>query len=50
MTIMQVGLYARVSSEQQSEARTIESQLAALRAAIAAQGGTLLPELESVQT
>ncbi|GHO60708.1 hypothetical protein KSB_91830 [Ktedonobacter robiniae] len=48
MTIVQVGLYARVSSEQQSEARTIESQLAALRAAIAAQGCVLLPELEFV--
>ena len=48
MTITQVGLYARVSSEQQSEARTIESQLAALRAAIEAQACTLLPELEFV--
>ena len=38
MNTIQVGLYARVSSEQQSEARTIESQIADLRARIARQG------------
>ena len=31
----QIGAYARVSSEQQTEAKTIESQLAALRERIA---------------
>ena len=41
-------MYARVSSEQQNEANTIESQLADLRARIAAQGLTLLAEQEFV--
>jgi site-specific DNA recombinase len=48
MTPTQVALYARVSSEQQNEANTIESQLADLRARIAAQGLTLLAEQEFV--
>src|SRR5690242_2617017 len=48
MSTMQVALYARVSSEQQSEARTIESQIADLRARIAGQGLLLSPELEFV--
>jgi site-specific DNA recombinase len=34
----QVAIYARVSSEQQAEAQTIQSQLAALRARVAADG------------
>src|SRR5512140_3081924 len=42
----QVGIYARVSSEQQAEANTIASQLAALRARVAADDCVLLPELE----
>jgi site-specific DNA recombinase len=44
----QVALYARVSSEQQHEARTIESQVADLRARIATLGVTLPSELEFV--
>lgn len=48
MNDLQAALYARVSSEQQSEANTIESQLAELRARIAARGLTLPPELEFV--
>ena len=44
----QVALYARVSSEQQSEAKTIESQLADLRTRIAALDITLSPELEFI--
>jgi hypothetical protein len=44
----QVALYARVSSEQQNEARTIESQVADLRARIATTGVALPPELEFV--
>lgn len=48
MNRIQVALYARVSSEQQNEARTIDSQVADLRARIAAQGLTLSPELEFV--
>ena len=38
MTDGQVALYARVSSEQQAEANTIDSQVAALREQIAADG------------
>src|SRR5947199_9073092 len=44
----QVALYARVSSEQQNEARTIESQIADLRTRIAAAGVALPSELEFV--
>jgi site-specific DNA recombinase len=44
----QVALYARVSSEQQNEARTIESQIADLRTRIAATGVALPAELEFV--
>jgi Resolvase, N terminal domain len=44
----QVALYARVSSDQQSEAKTIESQVADLRGRIAATGVTLPAELEFV--
>src|SRR3989440_11041067 len=44
----QVALYARVSSEQQNEARTIESQIADLRTRIAATGANLPAELEFV--
>ena len=38
MNTKQVALYARVSSEQQAEAKTIESQLADIRARITADG------------
>src|SRR3989440_5721507 len=48
MNDVQVALYARVSSEQQSEAKTVESQVADLRAKIAARGETLLAEQEFV--
>ncbi len=48
MNPIQVAMYARVSSEQQNEANTIQSQIADLRAHIAAQGLTLLPEQEFV--
>ena len=44
----QVALYARVSSDQQSEAKTIESQIADLRARIATTGATLSAELEFI--
>ena len=37
----QVALYARVSSEQQAEAQTIASQVAALRERVAAEGLTV---------
>lgn len=48
MKTTQVALYARVSSEQQNEARTIESQMADLRARIAATGADLPADLEFV--
>jgi site-specific DNA recombinase len=48
MKTTQVALYARVSSEQQNEARTIESQIADLRARIAVTGVALPAELEFV--
>lgn len=38
MTDLQVASYARVSSEQQAETKTIESQVAEIRARIAADG------------
>ena len=38
MNDLQVAIYARVSSEQQSEAKTIESQLSELRAHVKALG------------
>ncbi len=41
----QIGVYARVSSEQQTEAKTIESQLATLRERIAQDGLKLSEEL-----
>ena len=48
MKSTQVALYARVSSDQQNEARTIESQIADLRTRIAATEVTLPSELEFV--
>src|SRR6516165_3893299 len=48
MSTTQAALYARVSSEVQQEARTIESQVADLRACIARRGLQLAPELEFV--
>jgi len=48
MTTPAVALYARVSSEQQAQAQTIDSQLAALRERIASDGGLLSPEHEFV--
>jgi site-specific DNA recombinase len=44
----QVAFYARVSSDQQNEAKTIESQIADLRARIASTGATLCAELEFI--
>jgi site-specific DNA recombinase len=41
-----VAIYARVSSEQQAQTQTIASQVAALRARVAADGCVLLPEGE----
>lgn len=44
MTTPAVALYARVSSEQQTQAKTIDSQLAALRERIAHDGVVLNPD------
>ncbi len=48
MKEVQVALYARVSSEQQAEAKTIESQLAEIRTRIVADGFELTTVLEFV--
>jgi site-specific DNA recombinase len=48
MNTKQVALYARVSSEQQAEAKTIESQLADIRARITADGFDLSTILEFI--
>ena len=48
MSTVQVALYARVSSEPQAEANTIQSQLSALRERIAADGFALPTVLEFV--
>jgi site-specific DNA recombinase len=46
MNDLQVAIYARVSCEQQSEAKTIESQVSELRASVSAQGLALPREHE----
>ncbi|HEY4385461.1 MAG TPA: recombinase family protein, partial [Ktedonobacteraceae bacterium] len=46
MNDLQVAIYARVSCEQQSEVKTIESQVSELRASVSAQGLTLPREHE----
>jgi Resolvase, N terminal domain len=48
MTEGQVALYARVSSDQQAEANTIDSQVAALRERIVADGVDLRSVLEFI--
>jgi site-specific DNA recombinase len=48
MNEIQVAIYARVSSEQQSEAKTIESQLSELRAHVKARGLLLPSEHEFI--
>lgn len=49
MNQRQVAIYARVSSEQQAEAGTIASQLAALRERVGQDGCTLIQELTFVE-
>lgn len=48
MSVFQAALYARVSSDQQAQAQTIQSQVGALRARIQADGGELEVEREFV--
>jgi len=50
MKTQAVALYARVSSEQQTQAKTIDSQRAALRERIAQDGAVLSPDHEFVDT
>jgi len=50
MTDGQVALYARVSSDQQADANTIDSQMAALRAQITADGFDLHSVVEFIDT
>lgn len=47
-TVKQTGIYARVSSEQQAVAKTIASQLAALRERVASDGLELSSEMEFI--
>src|SRR5262245_62023359 len=48
MKNLAVAIYARVSSDQQAQAQTIDSQVAALRARVTADGCLLLPECEFI--
>jgi site-specific DNA recombinase len=48
MKNLAVAIYARVSSDQQAQAQTIASQVAALRERVTADGGILLPECEFI--
>jgi site-specific DNA recombinase len=48
MSPTQVAIYARVSSEQQAEAKTIASQVAALQERVAADGFSLPAELQFI--
>ena len=48
MSLRQVALYARVSSESQAQAQTVQSQLTALRERLTQDGGILSPEHEFV--
>jgi site-specific DNA recombinase len=48
MTSLAVAIYARVSSDQQTDAHTIASQLSALRARVAADGFPLPDERQFI--
>ena len=48
MKNLAVAMYARVSSDQQAQAQTIASQVAALRDRVAADDCGLLPECEFI--
>ena len=48
MKNLAVAIYARVSSDQQAQAQTIASQVAALRARVTADDCGLLPEGEFI--
>ena len=48
MSTLAAALYARVSSDQQTQAQTIDSQLAALRERLANDGAVLNPAHEFI--
>ena len=48
MKTLAVAMYARVSSDQQAQAQTIDSQVAALRARVTADECVVLPECEFI--
>src|SRR4051794_63379 len=48
MSAVQAAIYARVSSEQQADAHTVASQVAALRARVSADGVTLPTERQFI--
>lgn len=48
-TNLQVAIYARVSTEQQTETHTIESQLAALKERLLTDGLTLDAQLQFIR-
>jgi site-specific DNA recombinase len=48
MRTLQAALYARVSSDQQAQAQTIQSQLATLRARVQSDGVALSAESEII--
>ena len=48
MKNLAVAIYARVSSDQQAQAQTIASQVAALRARVTADDCVVLPECEFI--
>ncbi len=48
MSEIQAAIYARVSSEQQAEAKTVASQVSALQARVAADGLPLPPEVQFI--
>lgn len=47
---IQAAIYARVSTEQQTETNTIQSQLAALKQRVAADGLVLSEELQFIDS
>jgi site-specific DNA recombinase len=49
MKNLSVALYARVSSDQQTQTQTIDSQVVALRARVTADACVLLPECEFIE-
>jgi len=49
MSSTQIAIYARVSSDQQAEAQTVASQVAALRERVAAEGLALPDAMQFIR-